>query len=144
MDTFVHYGFAAAVDALTDSGLLDEDSTHNPERIGCALGSGIGGLKTIEDTTEAYLEHGPRKVSPFFIPGSIINMIGGFLSIKYKPAGTEHRHRLRLQHGHPQHGFRDAHDPVRRCGRDGCRWCGVCHHADFDQRFHLGPRHVNP
>ncbi len=87
MDTFVHYGFAAAVDALTDSGLLDENSGHDPERIGCALGSGIGGLQTIEDTTEAYLEHGPRKVSPFFIPGSIINMIGGFLSIKYNLQG---------------------------------------------------------
>ena len=87
MDDFVHYGFAAAVDALTDSGLLDENSTHDPERIGCALGSGIGGLKTIEDTTEAYLNGGPRKVSPFFIPGSIINMIGGFVSIKYNLKG---------------------------------------------------------
>ncbi|MCW8926985.1 MAG: beta-ketoacyl-ACP synthase II [Xanthomonadales bacterium] len=87
MDTFVHYGYAAAVDALTDSGLLDENSSHNPERIGCAIGSGIGGLQTIEDTTEAYLAHGPRKVSPFFIPGSIINMIGGFLSIKYNLQG---------------------------------------------------------
>ena len=87
MDDFVHYGFAAAVDALTDSGLLDENSTHDPERIGCALGSGIGGLKTIEHTTEAYLNGGPRKVSPFFIPGSIINMIGGFVSIKYNLKG---------------------------------------------------------
>jgi len=87
MDTFVHYGYAAAVDALADSGLLDENSGHNPERIGCAIGSGIGGLQTIEDTTEAYLAHGPRKVSPFFIPGSIINMIGGFLSIKYNLQG---------------------------------------------------------
>lgn len=87
MDTFVHYGFAAAVDALTDAGLLEEGSRHDPERIGCALGSGIGGLQTIEDTTAAYLEHGPRRVSPFFIPGSIINMIGGFLSIKYNLQG---------------------------------------------------------
>jgi 3-oxoacyl-[acyl-carrier-protein] synthase II len=87
MDTFVHYGYAAAVDALTDSGLLDEGSSFDPERAGCAIGSGIGGLQTIEETTEAYLEHGPRKVSPFFIPGSIINMIGGFLSIKYNLQG---------------------------------------------------------
>lgn len=87
MDTFVHYGYAAAVDALADSGLLEENSGHDPERIGCAIGSGIGGLQTIEDTTEAYLQHGPRKVSPFFIPGSIINMIGGFLSIKYNLQG---------------------------------------------------------
>lgn len=87
MDEFVHYGFAAAVDALKDSGLLDEGSSHDPERVGCALGSGIGGLKSIEDTTSAYLKGGPRKVSPFFIPGSIINMIGGYVSLKYNLKG---------------------------------------------------------
>jgi 3-oxoacyl-[acyl-carrier-protein] synthase II len=87
MDEFVHYGFAAAADALEDSGLLSEDYSFDPERIGCALGSGIGGLKTIEATTKAYLQGGPRKVSPFFIPGSIINMIGGYLSIKYNLKG---------------------------------------------------------
>jgi 3-oxoacyl-[acyl-carrier-protein] synthase II len=86
-DDFVHYGFAASVDALQDSGLLDEDTKFNPERVGCAVGSGIGGLKTIEATTEAYLTGGPRKVSPFFIPGSIINMIGGHLSIVYNLKG---------------------------------------------------------
>ena len=87
MDEFVHYGFAAAVDAMEDAGLTGEDSGVDPERIGCAIGSGIGGLKTIEDTTEAYLKGGPRKVGPFFIPGSIINMIGGYLSIKYNLKG---------------------------------------------------------
>lgn len=87
MDNFVHYGYAAGHDALLDAGLLDENSSHNPERIGCALGSGIGGLKTIEDTTEAYLQSGPRKVGPFFIPGSIINMISGYLSIKHNLQG---------------------------------------------------------
>ena len=87
MDQFVHYGYAASADALKDSGLLDENFTYDPERIGCALGSGIGGLQTIEDTTEAYLNGGPRKVGPFFIPGSIINMIGGYLSIKYDLKG---------------------------------------------------------
>ena len=87
MDNFVHYGFAASVDALRDSGLLEESVGFDPERIGCAIGSGIGGLKTIEDTTEAYLKGGPRKVSPFFIPGSIINMIGGYVSLKYNLKG---------------------------------------------------------
>lgn len=87
MDNFVHYGYAAGLDALLDAGLLDENASHNPERIGCALGSGIGGLKTIEDTTEAYLQSGPRKVGPFFIPGSIINMISGYLSIKHNLRG---------------------------------------------------------
>jgi len=87
MDNFVHYGYAASVDALKDSGLLDEDSSYDPERIGCAIGAGIGGLDTIEKTTEAYLKGGPRKVGPFFIPGSIINMIGGFLSINHNLKG---------------------------------------------------------
>ena len=87
MDAFIHYGFAAGTDALQDSGLLTENYTHDPERIGCALASGIGGLKSIEDTTQAYMKGGPRKVSPFFIPGSIINMISGNLSIKYNLKG---------------------------------------------------------
>ena len=87
LDQFVHYGFAAAVDALEDAGLVDENSNHDPERIGCALGSGIGGLKSIEDTTQAYVKGGPRKVSPFFIPGSIINMIGGYVSLKHNLKG---------------------------------------------------------
>jgi 3-oxoacyl-[acyl-carrier-protein] synthase II len=87
LDDFVHYGFAASVDALRDAGLLAEDAGFDPERIGCALGSGIGGLKTIEDTTEAYLSGGPRKVSPFFIPGSIINMIGGYVSLVHNLKG---------------------------------------------------------
>lgn len=87
LDEFIHYGFAAATDALADAGLLHEDSSHDPERIGCIMGSGIGGLNTIEKTTEAYLQGGPRKVSPFFIPGSIINMISGYLSLKYNLKG---------------------------------------------------------
>ncbi len=87
MDNFVHYGYAASVDALRDAGLLDENSAVDPARIGCALGAGIGGLATIEKTTEAYLKGGQRKVSPFFIPGSIINMIGGFLSIQHNLKG---------------------------------------------------------
>lgn len=87
LDDFVHYGFAASVNALKDSGLLDEGFRFDPERVGCAVGSGIGGLKTIEETTKAYLNGGPRKVSPFFIPGSIINMIGGYVSLQYNLKG---------------------------------------------------------
>ncbi len=87
LDEFIHYGFAAATDALADAGLLDENSSHDPERIGCAIGSGIGGLNTIEKTTKAYLDGGPRKVSPFFIPGSIINMISGYVSLKHNLKG---------------------------------------------------------
>ena len=81
MDTFIHYGLAAAIDAFKDSGL--EVSDANRERIGVNIGSGIGGLPMIEDTHKIYLEHGPRKISPFFIPATIINMISGHLSILY-------------------------------------------------------------
>jgi 3-oxoacyl-[acyl-carrier-protein] synthase II len=78
-DTFIHYGLAAAIDAVTDSGLdLErEDRTL----IGACVGSGIGGLPLIEETHLAYTAGGPRKISPFFVPGSIINMISGQLSI---------------------------------------------------------------
>lgn len=83
-DKFVHYGMAASIQALEEAG-IDAEGRHGVDvnRIGCALGAGIGGIATIENTTEAYLKGGPRKVSPFFIPGAIVNMIGGYLSIRY-------------------------------------------------------------
>ncbi len=81
MDTFIHFGLAAAIDAFKDSGL--EVSDANRDRIGVNIGSGIGGLPMIEETHKVYLEHGPRKISPFFIPATIINMISGHLSILY-------------------------------------------------------------
>jgi 3-oxoacyl-[acyl-carrier-protein] synthase II len=82
-DKFVHYGIAASVQALAEAGIGEDGRGVNPHRVGCALGAGIGGIATIEKTTETYLDGGPRKVSPFFIPGSIINMLGGQLSIRY-------------------------------------------------------------
>jgi 3-oxoacyl-[acyl-carrier-protein] synthase II len=87
-DPFVHFGIAASIQALEQAG-IDREGEHglDPNRMGCALGSGIGGISTIEKTTEAYLKGGPRKVSPFFIPGAIVNMIGGYLSIMYGLAG---------------------------------------------------------
>lgn len=81
MDTFIHYGIAAGTQALKDSGL--EITTTNAERIGVSIGSGIGGLPGIEKNYSAYLKGGPRKISPFFVPGNIINMISGNLSIMY-------------------------------------------------------------
>ncbi|CAJ0680571.1 3-oxoacyl-[acyl-carrier-protein] synthase 2 [Ralstonia mannitolilytica] len=81
MDTFIHYGIAAGVQALKDSGL--EVNEANAERIGVLVGSGIGGLPMIEDTHATYMERGPRRISPFFVPGSIINMISGHLSIMF-------------------------------------------------------------
>ncbi len=81
MDPFIHYGMVAGIQAFEDSGL--EVTDDNAPRIGVAVGSGIGGLPGIEKGTEAYLEGGPRKISPFYVPSNIINMISGHLSIKY-------------------------------------------------------------
>ena len=80
-DTFIHYGLAAAIDALKDAGIGEHPDFA--ERIGVCIGSGIGGLPLIEETHEASREAGVRKVSPFFVPGSIINMVSGILSINY-------------------------------------------------------------
>ena len=85
MDTFIHYGMAASIQAVQDSGIptgeaLDEQTA---ERIGVLVGSGIGGLPMIEQTHKDYTERGPRRISPFFVPASIINMISGHVSIKY-------------------------------------------------------------
>lgn len=81
MDLFIQYGMIAAMQAIEDSGLECNDT--NAHRIGVAVGSGIGGLTMIEKNYDAIKQSGPRKVSPFFVPGSIINMISGNLSIKY-------------------------------------------------------------
>jgi 3-oxoacyl-[acyl-carrier-protein] synthase II len=81
MDTFIHFGMAAGIQALQDSGL--EVTEQNADRIGVMVGSGIGGLPMIEATKEEYTARGPRRISPFFVPASIINMISGDLSIKF-------------------------------------------------------------
>ncbi|MBI5751423.1 MAG: beta-ketoacyl-ACP synthase II [Hydrogenophilales bacterium] len=81
MDFFIHYGIAAGMQAIKDAGL--EAKPQDAERIGINIGSGIGGLPFIEDTHKEYLANGPRRISPFFIPASIINMISGNLSIMY-------------------------------------------------------------
>lgn len=81
MDRFIHYGLAAAIEAVGDSGLTAKPD--NAERIGVIIGSGIGGLPMIEDTHDEYLKSGPRRISPFFVPGTIINMVAGNLSIMY-------------------------------------------------------------
>jgi len=85
MDTFIHYGLAASIQAVRDAGLPigEELNEETAERIGCMVGSGIGGLPMIEHTDGEYRERGPRRISPFFVPASIINMISGHLSIKY-------------------------------------------------------------
>ncbi|HIF47947.1 beta-ketoacyl-ACP synthase II [Candidatus Thioglobus sp.] len=83
MDTFIHYGMAAGIQAFEDCGI--EVTEENAERIGVAIGAGIGGLGTIERTADLFREKGAKRISPFFVPSSIINMISGNLSIKYGP-----------------------------------------------------------
>ena len=85
MDTFIHYGLAAATQAVRDAGLPTGDALteEQAERIGCMVGSGIGGLPLIEETAAELSQRGPRRVSPFFVPASIINMVSGHISIRY-------------------------------------------------------------
>ncbi len=85
MDTFIHYGLAASVQAVQDAGLPTGDALdeQTAERIGCLIGSGIGGLPFIEDAHKDLMARGPRRISPFFVPASIINMISGHVSIRF-------------------------------------------------------------
>jgi 3-oxoacyl-[acyl-carrier-protein] synthase II len=80
-DTFIHYGLVASMEAVRDAGL--EAYAGDKERVGLCIGSGIGGLPLIEETQRAYAQGGPRKISPFFVPGSISNMVAGLASIHY-------------------------------------------------------------
>ncbi len=81
MDLFMQYGMAAGMDAISDSNLINSD--YDPNRVGVSIGSGIGGLYNIENTRDIFNKSGSRRISPFFVPASIINMISGNLSIKY-------------------------------------------------------------
>ncbi len=85
MDTFIHYGIAAAVQAVADAGLPTGDALGEEEatRIGCVIGSGIGGLPMIEGMHTEYANRGPRRISPFFVPATIINMTAGHVSMRY-------------------------------------------------------------
>ena len=115
MDTFIHFGMAAGLQAFRESGLVVTPA--NADRIGVNIGSGIGGLQLIEGTHNDYLAGGPRKISPFFIPGSIINMISGNLSILIGAKGpnisvvtacTTGLHAIGISHRMIQYGDADA------------------------------------
>jgi len=87
-DLFIHYGLVATMEAVTDAGL--DDYRGDKERVGVCIGSGIGGLPLIEDMKEAYLAGGWRKITPFFVPGSIVNMVAGLVSIQYGYQGPNY------------------------------------------------------
>ena len=115
MDVFIHYGMAAGIQAVRDSGLVA--TAENADRIGVNIGSGIGGLPMIEDTHQDFVAGGPRKISPFFIPGTIINMISGNLSIMFGFQGpnlavvtacTTGLHAIGISYRMIQHGDADA------------------------------------
>jgi len=82
-DKFVHYGLAAAQDAMSQAGLTGDHHELDPERVGFAIGAGIGGISSIEKNMLIYRDKGPRRVSPFYIPGAIVNMVSGILSINF-------------------------------------------------------------
>ena len=115
MDPFIQYGMVAGIQAIEDSGL--EITEENAPRIGAAIGAGIGGIGSIEDGTHIIDTKGPRRISPFFVPGAIINMIAGNLSIKYDFKGpnisvvtacTTGTHNIGLAARMIQHGEADA------------------------------------
>lgn len=88
MDKFIHYGMGAGCQAIEQAGL--EVTEENAKRIGVAIGSGIGGITGIENNYQAYIDRGPRKISPFFVPANIVNMVAGDLSIKYGLKGPNY------------------------------------------------------
>ncbi len=95
---FIQYGMAAAMEAIRDSGL--EVTEQNAHRIGLAVGSGIGGLPSIEKHHSILLESGPRRISPFFIPSALINMIAGNLSIQYRHERTKYCFGISMHNRH--------------------------------------------
>ena len=123
MDDFIVYALCAAVEAVEDSGWTPDDE-ESLERTGVMIGSGIGGLKTIEAATVLVDEKGPRRLSPFFIPSSLINLASGHVSIRYGFRGPNHSVVTACSTGAHAIGDCVAPYPARRCGRHGRRRCG--------------------
>jgi len=142
VDGFIQMGMAAGIQAIDDAGIgaHPDDS----DRIGVAIGSGIGGIQTIEDTHSTLVNKGPRRVSPFFIPGSVINMISGNLSIRYGYKGPQHCNCDGMHIGYTQYWLWRTHDSARRSRCDGCRRFRVCHIAYLCRWFSFdeGPLHT--
>ena len=112
MGRFIQFAIAAADFALKDSGL--KVTPENAERVGVYIGSGIGGFEVIEREHKTLLEHGPRRISPFFIPATIINLASGYVSIRRGAKGPEFGHGHRLHHQRALHRRFVPDDPARR------------------------------
>ena len=133
MDTFIHYGVAASMMAMEDAGL--EITEANAERIGVLIGSGIGGIRGIEETAVDLHEGGPRKISPFYVPSTIINMIcRASCRIMKGIKGPNFSAVSACATVQPLHRHGDAHDPVRRRRRHGRRRRRTRLHADLGRR----------
>ena len=142
MDTFIHFGIAAGIQALDDAGLATDQ--HNPERIGVAIGSGIGGLPNIETQHSNLLKSGPRKISPFFVPSTIINMIAGNLSIMRGLQGPNICITTACTTGTHNIGEARSTDKIRRCRCHGVRWSGNGNLPAWFGRFRGCPRALYP
>ena len=141
MDPFIHYGIAASVQALEDAGLQPHE--HDEERIGVAVGAGIGGIATIEKTAITYHERGQRKISPFFVPSSIINMASGNLSIMLGLKGPNIACVTACTTATHNIGLAMRTDPVRRCRCHGRRRRRILHRRHGGGRFLFRARDVH-
>ncbi len=120
LDKFIIFGLAAAEQAVEDSGWKPQDE-EGMTRTGVMIGSGIGGLQTIYETSLVLKERGPRRVSPFFIPSALINLVSGQVSIKYGFKGPNHSVVTACRHRCPCFGRCGSVDPARGCRRHGGR-----------------------
>ena len=132
-DTFIHFAVAAAKEAMTDSGLAV--TPENAERVGVCIGSGIGGLPLIEETHKTVLEKGPRRISPFFIPGLIVNMCCGTRLDPDRREGPEFGHGHGLRDVGPCDRRRGERHPPRGRRRDDRGRLGGRHHDARGGRF---------
>ncbi len=121
VDEFIVYAMGAADQAIADSGWKARNEDERA-RAGVLIGSGIGGLQGIEKGAMTVREKGPRRLSPFFIPGRLINLAGGYVSIKHGLKGPNYCRGDGLLDGRTRHRGRCAPDCPRRCRCDGCRW----------------------
>lgn len=136
MDAFIQYGIVAGVQAMQDSGL--EVTEENAARIGAAIGSGIGGLGLIEENHSSLVNGGPRKISPFFVPSTIVNMVAGHLTIMFGLRGPSISIATACGFRRAQHRPGRAHHRLWRCRCDGGRRRGKSQHPAWRGRLRRG------